>query len=425
MSTFKILLLFLLTSLSVSAQTPAFPGAEGFGKYAKGGREGEVYIVTNLDDSGPGSFRDAVSQPNRTVVFEVGGVIHLQDRLIFSENLTIAGQTAPGEGITLSGNGVSFTNANHMICRFIRIRTGKAAGKGIDAATIYQGHDMIFDHLSVSWGTDENFSVSSMKVVDGPVRVTIQNSIIAQGLQPHSCGGLVQTEGGTTMLRNLYIDNHTRNIKMKGRNQFVNNVVYNWGGDGYILGGGSQYKSNAIITDNYFITGPDTKGKPFTRGNENFSIYAKNNHFDHDQNGKLDGTVLSKEAYGIVTWLEEPVPNFPELEAAPAELALKQVLARAGASFPKRDAVDRLLMKELGSYGKKGKIIADESELPVSITKKQWSRNPALDADRDGMPDKWEQKMGLDPSDSTDGGHYNLDEEYTNLEVYLNGLLIK
>lgn len=381
-----------------------------------------MYVVTNLNDSGPGSLRDAVSQPNRMVVFEVGGVIHLKDRLIFSENLTIAGQTAPGEGITLAGNGLSFTSANNTICRYIRVRTGKAAGKGVDAITIYQGHDMIFDHLSVSWGTDENFSVSSMKVVDGPVRVTVQNSIIAQGLQPHSCGGLVQTEGGTTMLRNLYIDNHTRNIKMKGRNQFVNNVVYNWGGDGYILGGESQYKSNAVITDNYFITGPSTKGKPFTRGNENFSVYALNNFFDGNLNGKADGQVLDREAYGVVTWMETPVSNFPELIAAQASLALQQVLANAGASFPRRDAVDRFLMKELSSFGKKGRIIADEKELPVGITTKQWTRNPALDADRDGMPDKWERRMALDPANPADASQHTLDKAYTNLEVYLNGL---
>ena len=423
MTSFKFVILFLLTSVSVSAQTPAFPGAEGFGKYARGGCGGEVHIVTNLNDSGPGSLRDAVSQPNRMVVFEVGGVIHLKDRLIFSENLTIAGQTAPGEGITLCGNGLSFTNANNLICRYIRVRTGKAAGKGIDAMTIYQGHNMTFDHLSVSWGTDENFSISSMKVVDGPVNVTVQNSIIAQGLQPHSCGGLVQTEGGTTMFRNLYIDNYTRNVKTKGRNQFVNNVVYNWGGDGYILGGESQYKSNAVVTDNYFIAGPDTKGKPFTRGNENFSIYAANNLFDDNLNGKADGQVLKREAYGVVSWLETPVSNFPELTAVSAGPALTQVLRNAGASFPKRDAVDRFLMKELASFGKKGKIIPDEKELPVGITTKQWTRSPALDADRDGMPDKWERRMGLNPANPADAGQYTLGKAYTNLEVYLNGLV--
>lgn len=416
-------LMMLLFSSAVTGQTLAFPGAEGFGKYTVGGRNGEVYIVTNLNDSGPGSLRDAVSQPNRMIVFEVGGVIELQDRLTFSENLTIAGQTAPGEGITLSGDGISFTNANNLICRFIRVRSGKAAGK-VDAITIYQGHDMVFDHLSVSWGTDENFSVSSMKVVDGPVNVTVQNSIIAQGLQTHSCGGLVQSEGGVSMFCNLYIDNYTRNIKVKGRNQFVNNIIYNWGSNGYILGGNSQYHSHANVVGNYFITGPDTKGQPFTRGNENFAIYASNNYFDGNRNGKADGAVLAPKDYGIVTWLDEPVDGFPFIQQLDVDVALTRVIKEAGASFPKRDEIDRYLMKELTSYGQKGKIIADENELPVTLTSKKWRRKSTLDTDRDGMPDDWERKNGLNPGNKTDANQFDLDEGYTNIEVYLNGLVM-
>ncbi|WP_201300930.1 pectate lyase family protein [Sunxiuqinia indica] len=407
---------------SVKAQQLAFPGAEGFGKYATGGRGGEVYQVTNLNDDGPGSFRDAVSKPNRIIVFEVGGVIQLNERLTFSENLTIAGQSAPGEGITLAGNGASFTNANNLICRFIRVRSGKAAGK-IDAVTIYQGHDMIFDHMSVSWGTDENFSVSSMKVVDGPVNVTVQNSIIAQGLQTHSCGGLVQSEGGVSIFGNLYIDNHTRNIKVKGRNQFVNNVVYNWGSNGYILGGGSEYHSNANVTNNYFIAGPDTKGKPFTRGNENFAIYAANNYFDNNFNGKLDGRLLSKDDYGVVTWLEEPVQGFPSINAIVAADAVERVIKSVGTYLPNRDEIDHFLIEELTSYGEKGKIIADEDELPVKLTQKEWKREPGFDSDHDGMQDDWEQQNGLDPNNSSDAALYSLDKGYTNIEVYLNELV--
>jgi hypothetical protein len=417
------LIAFLVLGVGpVKAQQLAFPGAEGFGKYATGGRGGEVYLITNLNDGGPGSFRDAVSEPNRIIVFEVGGVIQLNERLTFSENLTIAGQSSPGEGITLAGNGASFTNANNLICRFIRVRSGKAAGK-IDAVTIYQGHDMIFDHMSVSWGTDENFSVSSMKVVDGPVNVTVQNSIIAQGLQTHSCGGLVQSEGGISMFGNLYIDNHTRNIKVKGRNQFVNNVVYNWGSNGYILGGESEYHSHANVTDNYFIAGPDTKGKPFTRGNENFAIYAANNYFDNNLNGKLDGRLLSKDDYGVVTWLEEPVQGFPSINAIVAADAVERVIKSVGTYLPDRDEIDHFLIEELTSYGEKGKIIADEEELPVKLTQKEWKREPGFDSDHDGLQDDWEQKNGLDPNNSSDAVLYSLDKGYTNIEVYLNELV--
>lgn len=146
-------LALLVTTMSY-AQQLAFPGAEGFGRFATGGRGGEVYKVTNLDDSGPGSFRDAVSQPNRTVIFEVGGVIRIHSRIIVKENITIAGQTAPGEGITVYGNGLSFTEANNSITRYIRIRMGKVGDKGKDAVSIATGHDMIFDHVSISWGRD-------------------------------------------------------------------------------------------------------------------------------------------------------------------------------------------------------------------------------------------------------------------------------
>ena len=147
-------------TLTLQAQPLAFPGAEGFGKHATGGRSGSVYHVTNLNDTGNGSFRDAVSKPNRIIVFDVSGVIRLQSRVAVSSNLYIAGQTAPGEGITLYGNGLSFSNANNTICRYLRVRMGIVGSSGEDALTLASGHDMIFDHCSVSWGRDETFSIS-------------------------------------------------------------------------------------------------------------------------------------------------------------------------------------------------------------------------------------------------------------------------
>ena len=188
---FRLAILALFSPLLVAgaaANLPAFPGAEGFGALATGGRGGAVYHVTTLNDSGPGSFRDAVSRPHRTVVFDVAGIIHLAARVSVASNITIAGQTAPGDGIVIYGNGVSFSGANQAIVRYVRFRMGVNGDRGKDAVTIANGHDMIFDHVSVSWGRDENFSIS------GPVtNVTIQDSIIAQGLQPHSAGGLIKT----------------------------------------------------------------------------------------------------------------------------------------------------------------------------------------------------------------------------------------
>ncbi len=195
----------LWSTVLTHAQTIAFPGAEGFGKYAIGGRNGSVYHVTNLNDSGNGSLRDAVSQPNRIVVFDTAGVIQLKSRLVFSRNLYVAGQTAPGEGIVVYGDGVSFSGASDIIVRYMRFRMGKNGTSGADAAGIANGTNMIFDHVSVSWGLDETFSISPDNKGDLG-NITIQNSIIGQGLLTHAAGGLIQASQ-ITLYRNLYVDN--------------------------------------------------------------------------------------------------------------------------------------------------------------------------------------------------------------------------
>lgn len=133
------------------AQLPAFPSAEGFGKYTTGGRGGEVYHVTNLNDSGPGSFRDAVSQSYRIVVFDVGGVINISSRVVISHHVYVAGQTAPGGGITIYGNGIAFNgDSGDNIIRYIRIRMGKNGDSGKDAVAISENQNYIFDHVSIS-----------------------------------------------------------------------------------------------------------------------------------------------------------------------------------------------------------------------------------------------------------------------------------
>ena len=208
--------LALLTCAAAATQLTAFPGAQGFGRFATGGRGGTVYHVTNLNDSGPGSFRDAVSQPNRTVIFDVAGVIDYQPpRYNIARNVTIAGQTAPGDGVALYGDGIGYTGSHNTITRFIRFRMGHDA-VGEDTVGIASGHDMIFDHISATWSLDEVFSISGS--TEDPTNITIQASIIGQGLQDHSAGGLIQTDGGVSILRCLYIDNHTRNPKVKGVN---------------------------------------------------------------------------------------------------------------------------------------------------------------------------------------------------------------
>ena len=210
---YLLALLLAGSSLSASAQQLAFPGAQGWGRYATGGRTGSVYHVTNLNDSGAGSLRDAVSMPNRIVVFDVAGVIKINSRMIFAKNLYVAGQTAPGEGVTVYGDGVSFSGATNTIVRYMRFRMGHNGSSGKDAAGISNGTNMIFDHCSFAWGLDETFSINP----DGKGdlgNITIQNSVGGQGLLTHSAGGLMQADN-ITLYRNFYCDNSTRNNKVK------------------------------------------------------------------------------------------------------------------------------------------------------------------------------------------------------------------
>src|SRR5690606_13558332 len=189
------------------------------------------------DYAGPGAFRDAVSRPGRFVIFATSGIITLKSNVNIAPHTTIAGQTAPGTGIVLYGRKVSFTGASNSIIRHIRIRLGANAGatKNDDASGIANGKALIFDHVSFSWGQDEVFSINWDKHGFEPDSITLQNCIIGQGLHVHnhSAGGLIQTMNGhVSIIKSLYISNKTRNPKVKGYNEFVNNVVYNWGNAG-------------------------------------------------------------------------------------------------------------------------------------------------------------------------------------------------
>ncbi|KAF5242266.1 hypothetical protein FANTH_8714 [Fusarium anthophilum] len=392
----KLSLLLALTASSVAqAAQLAFPGAEGFGRYAVGGRQGEVHKVTNLNDSGTGSLRDAVSKPNRIVVFDVGGVIKISERIVVSKNIYIAGQTAPGGGIVVYGNGWSLSNANDSIVRYITIRMGKGGTSGKDAIGIADGKNIIFDHVSVSWGRDETFSING-----DVTNVTIQNTIIAQGLVSHSCGGLMQTDGGVSLFRNLYIDNKTRNPKVKGVNDFQNNVVYNWGGGGGYIAGDSQADSYVNIINNYFISGPDTTVTAFTRGNSFFHAYVKDNFYDSNRNGKLDGAALCEKTscYSDIDFVKTPY-NYPAPTALTPQAAVELVLKSVGNSLH-RDSVDTALIDQVKSYGTKGGQISDEKEFGGVG---EIANGAALkDSDGDGIPDEWETKNGLNPNDAAD-----------------------
>lgn len=412
--------LLAAASAPAIAATPAFPGAQGFGANASGprGAKAEVYAVTNLEDSGPGSFRDAVSAPDRYVVFRVGGIIRIKTRVVVKPRVYIAGQTAPGEGVTIYGNGVSYSNANNSITRHIRYRMGVNGDKGKDCVGIAEGENMMFDHVSASWGRDETFSIN------GPAKnITIQDSMIAMGLQTHSCGGLIQTDGGVSIIRTLYIDNHTRNPKVKGKNEFVNNVVYNWGGGGgYILGGESAGLSHVNVLNNYFINGPQTTASAFSRGNENFRIHAAGNFQDSDRDGKLDGEAIKKDAFGPVGWQTKPFDYPATKDLLTAEEAVAHVAKNAGATKPARDRVDRRYIEELLSYGTLGQIPKNENDEPINGPGPVAGGSSPTDTDGDGMPDEFEVANGLDPKTPD----HNADADgdgYPNIEDYFNWLV--
>lgn len=422
----------------------AFPGAEGYGRNATGGREGEIYHVTNLNDDGEGSFRDAVSKPNRIIVFDVAGIIKLSATpVVLQSNQTVLAQTAPGDGIVLYGGRISATGASNTIVRYLRVRMGIAHPRQADAGGMANGSNVIFDHCSFTWGKDENFSLSTNN--QAPLEnITIQNSIIGHGLQNHSCGSLMQTgiTEGISIFRNLYINNHTRNPKVKGLNQFVNNVVYNWGGGtAYDMGGNSQGPSETTIEDNYFIVGPAetyraipqedgslavenyylTPAKPFTGGNELFRTYWKGNYYDDDKDGTFNGRPIDweKDCAGNPMFLYKPSELHPRIASqTSAEKAYEWIVKNVGATLPRRDQVDAYLIGELTSLGKKGTIIRDETDttqFPLGGPGFIEPGTKPLDSDGDGIPDAFEDKWGLDKNDPTDAMKI-ASNGYTNIE---------
>ena len=405
---------------TVSAQQLAFPEAAGWGRYAKGARASSsptVYHVTNLNDSGAGSLRDAVSQSNRIVVFDVSGVINIKSRMIFSSNLYIAGQTAPGEGITVYGNGVSFSGANNIICRYLRVRMGRNGDSGKDCAGIANGTNMIFDHCSFSWGLDETFSINSdNKGTLGDI--TLQNCIIGQGLLTHSAGGLMQADN-ITLYRNFYCDNSTRNNKVKGINQYANNVVYNWQNGCYIMGGDSEGQSYCNIESNLFINGPAKGGNAFGGGNSNFHFYADDNWQDSNMDGKFDPVLMTSTGGG--DRVSTPY-DYPDLELYPGDKLIEKNIPTVGASLPYRDQADCYMVEELMSLGTEGKLITYETSLPIGAPSDWtwWKGSKRTDTDGDGMPDEWENANGTDPNkaDAT----VIASNGYLNIENYINSI---
>jgi hypothetical protein len=228
----------------------------------------------------------------------------------------------------------------------------------------------------------------------------------------------MQSTGGVSLLRNLWIDNNSRNPKVKGMNEYINNIVYNWKNSAYILGD-SAGDSYANIINNYFIYGPNSGAAPFTGGNLNFHVYASNNYKDTDKDGLLDGSVIPQSEYGTVDWQSKPYA-YPSLAALSTTEAYYVVVSKVGSSMP-RDPVDTRLITELTSLGTIGQLIANENNQPMNGPGTVNGGMIPLDTDLDGMPDEWEKALGLNPNSADNNGDIN-SNGYTNLEDYLNWL---
>lgn len=407
-------LFFLLPLIPLHAQQLAFPGAEGFGAFATGGRAGTVVHVTNLNAEGAGSLADAVSKSGRIVVFDVGGVIDITNKAItIASNVTIAGQTAPGEGITVYGGRVIASGNSNIIIRYLRMRGGKSVNQSKCTLTLDNCSNVILDHCSISWGPWDDVHIKDAN------NITWQNCIISEGIEPQRFGSITDGTRNWTISHCLWIDNKSRNPKMKCYLQYYNNVVYNYAMG--IIGGHSAGDNYQDVMNNYFIAGPNTTGdKYFDDWTATDHLYSTGNYYDGNKDGKLNGTLITD--HNSATPMSEPTLkcNGP-MNLQTAEEAYYEIVDHVGASRV-RDIHDRRLISQLTSLGTKGAFIANEED--VGGIGKVAGGTPVEDNDRDGMSDAWERENGLDPS-KNDATAKTLGGGYTNIEHYINSLACK
>lgn len=438
----------------------AFPGAEGFGKYTTGGRGGKVFIVTTLDDKGPGSFREAAeAKGKRIIVFALSGIIHLESRLSIKGDATIAGQTAPGDGICLADQSVSLGGDN-IIVRYLRFRMGDKYQRGgmvdgnggDDAFGGVRRKNIIVDHCSMSWSTDEVFSVYAgdsttlqWNMISEPLNYSYHFENGDKDYERHGFGGIW---GGKHLSahHNLFAHCNNRNPRFNGIRttpeenvDYRNNVIYNWGSNNIYAGEGGNYN----LVNNYFKYGPSTN--PNTR----FRIvnpgkwekpvipfgkyYVEGNYVDGSpemsENNRLgihmgnNGTEADKKEAVV----DQPFATGTIVTQTATE-AYQAVLEKTGASLH-RDTLDQRIVNDVKS--RTGRFIDVQGGFPhgtaYELTMNAWPALRSLptpaDADQDGMPDAWEKKKGLNPKDAGDAAINTLDKHYTNIEMYINSLV--
>ena len=458
----------------IKSNIPAFPGAEGGGMYTPGGRGGKVIVVTSLEDSGPGTFREACETGGaRTIVFNVSGIIHLKSPIsVRAPYVTIAGQTAPGDGICITGN--SFLIDTHdVVIRHMRFRRGaQDVAFRDDAVGGNAVGNIIVDHCSASWGLDENMSIyrhvynrdeSGHGLKLPTVNITIQNSVFSEALNTYNHAFGATIGGHNSMFcRNLFASNISRNssVGMDGDFNFVNNVVFNWWNRSV---DGGDHNSLYNMINNYFKPGPITPlGKPisyrilkpeagrdksrplsFGKAYVNGNIIHGNAQVTKDN---WDGGVqlaneVDAEKFLPQIRVDEPFKMSP-VTIMDTQKAYNFVLDNVGATFPKRDAVDTRVIKtvrtgkaiyvkdapEFVSPYVKRRLPADSYKQGIITDIRQVGGLPEykgeayLDSDGDGMPDAWEIANGLNPNDPTDAVKDCNGDGYTNIEKYINGI---
>lgn len=448
-------------AIDTEALRAACAWVQGGGAAATGGKGGLVYIVNTLEDtidvqSGlplSGTLRYAVEQSGaRMVLFRVAGTIHLQKELdIRHGDLTIAGQSAPGDGICIAGYPVCVKGANNVIIRFLRFRMGDEAKVEGDALSVYDARNVVIDHCSFSWSTDECVSCY------GNTDFTLQYCFITESLRnsvhgkgKHGYGGIW---GGTnaTFHHNLLAHHDSRNPRFDhyyvnqtcfGPIDYVNNVVYNWGGNSTYGGEGVKQARQINMVNNYYKPGPATSKKERlldpTVSCENCSPYGtvvpgkfflQGNYMYGSEKVTADnwqGSTVQTDAVKAAARWTEGLTLLSREESA--EQAFETVLAKAGCSL-RRDVIDTRIAEEVrtgkatckGSNGSTGGLIdtqADAGGWPALQT-----GEAQKDTDRDGIPDAWEEAHGLNPLSNADGKTETLVSGYSNLDVYLNDIV--
>ncbi|MHC4726577.1 MAG: pectate lyase family protein [Planctomycetota bacterium] len=423
------------------AGLPVFPGAEGFGTRTVAGRGGKVIEVTSLADDGPGTLRAAINESYpRIIVFRVSGIVDLKSELqILHPFVTLAGQTAPGGGICIKGAGIAIMTHDILI-QHIRVRPGNKGPVDADindAISImgkYGGqnddaYNVVVDHVSASWGEDETVSTWF-----GAHDITISWCIISEALnrsrhrkKTHSAGLLIgDSSYHVSIHHNLLAHNDFRNplISQGGTHDIVNNVIYNWG---VLPAEICDYDSNTFLNfiGNYFIAGSSTNPGPFEilfpEGNP--KIYVEDNIGPHRPDPNMNDWAIvgfrwgeegiAPEKYRSLTKFETP----PITSTSPIE-ARDMVLAEAGATAPRRDAIDQRIVNDVKNGT--GSII--DSPGDVGGYPELASGTSPVDTDHDGMPDDWELSNGLDPKGASDGNSDLDSDGYTNIEEYLHSL---